>query len=61
MPIILHKETGRIVHKGAGGFLNPPGHPTHTLSVETELNRRPEKRCRMSLLAKPPRKIAASA
>ncbi len=51
MPIILHKEKGRIVAVGMGGFLNPPGHPTHNLSVETELNRRAENRCRMSLEA----------
>lgn len=51
MPIVLHKETGRIVREGMGGFLNPPGHPAHTLSVETELNRRAENRARMSLEA----------
>jgi len=51
VPIILHKEKGQIVHEGVGGFLNPPGHPTHTLSVETELNHRAENRSRMSLEA----------
>lgn len=51
MPVILHKEKGRIVAVGMGGFLNPPGHPMHTLSVETELNHRRENRARMSLEA----------
>src|SRR5262245_63196618 len=32
-----------------GGFLNPPGHPEHTMSVETDLRRRPENRGSMSL------------
>jgi len=51
MPTIQHKERGRIVAVGMGGFLSPPGHPTHNLSVETELNRRPENRGHMSLEA----------
>jgi len=51
MPIVLHKEKGRIVAVGMGGFLSPPGHPTHNLSVETELNRRAENRGGMSLEA----------
>ena len=43
------KERGRIVSSGMGGFLNPPTHPEHTHSVETDLRRRPEDRGRMSL------------
>ena len=34
---------------GMGGFLNPPGHPEHTSSVETDLRRHPENRGAMSL------------
>jgi hypothetical protein len=45
------KERGRIVQSGMGGFLNPPGHPEHTQSVETDLHRRPENRGGMSLSA----------
>jgi hypothetical protein len=40
---------GRIVNSGVGGFLNPPGHPEHTHSVETDLRRKPENRGSMSL------------
>lgn len=29
-------ERWRIRHEGAGGFLNPPGHPEHGLSLNTE-------------------------
>lgn len=36
---------------GMGGFLNPPGHPEHTQSVETDLRRKPENRGSMSLSA----------
>lgn len=43
------KERGRIRLEGMGGFLNPPGHPEHTSSVETDLRRRPENRGGMSL------------
>jgi len=43
------KEKGRIVRRGMGGFLCPPGHPTHNFSVETDLRRRPENRGGMSL------------
>jgi len=45
-------ERGRIKsgpREGMGGFLNPPGHPEHTMSVETDLRRRPENRGAMSL------------
>lgn len=35
--------------QGMGGFLNPPGHPEHKQSVETDLRRRPENRGWMSL------------
>lgn len=35
--------------RGMGGFLNPPTHPEHTMSVETDLTRRPENRGSMSL------------
>ena len=40
---------GRIVKKGMGGFLSPPGHPQHAFHVETDLRRRPENRGMMSL------------
>lgn len=40
---------GRVVRGGMGGFLNPPGHPEHDWSVETDLRRRPENRGSMSL------------
>lgn len=43
-------ETARIKYgQGAGGFLNPPGHPEHTISVETNLQCRPDNRGSMSL------------
>jgi len=29
-----------VVSGGMGGFLNPPGHPEHSLHVETDRNRR---------------------
>lgn len=29
-------ENGRIVRSGMGGFLNPPTHPEHSVSVKTE-------------------------
>jgi hypothetical protein len=44
-------QKGRVIHSGMGGFLNPPGHPEHTHSVETDLRRRPWNRSRMSLSA----------
>lgn len=44
-------EKGRIVREGMGGFLNPPEHPEHTFSVETDLRRKPENRGMMSLSA----------
>jgi hypothetical protein len=47
----MKKETGRIVNQGVGGFLCPPGHPMHKLSVETDLRRKPENRGWMSLEA----------
>lgn len=40
----LNKEVGRIVKRGMGGFLCPPGHPEHDWSVEYDLRRRPENR-----------------
>jgi len=43
------KERGRIVASGMGGFLNPPTHPEHTHSVETDLDRRPCNRGAMCL------------
>ncbi len=43
------KERGRIVNTGMGGFLNPPGHPEHTLHVQTDLRRRVENRGGMCL------------
>ena len=42
-------EQGKIVNRGAGGFLCPPEHPEHTFSVETDLRCRPENRGSMSL------------
>lgn len=45
------KEPGRIVRQGMGGFLNPPTHPEHEFSVETDLKYRPANRSRMSLSA----------
>jgi hypothetical protein len=44
-------EKGKIVREGMGGFLNPPGHPEHFYSVQTDLRRRPENRGSMSLSA----------
>lgn len=35
--------------RGAGGFLSPPGYPTQTCRIETDLRRRPENRGSMSL------------
>jgi hypothetical protein len=43
------KERGRVVASGMGGFLNPPTHPEHAFSVETDLDRRPCNRGGMSL------------
>jgi hypothetical protein len=43
------KERGIIVHTGMGGFLCPPTHPMHSMSVQTDLRRRPENRGGMSL------------
>ncbi len=42
-------EKGKIVNRGAGGFLCPPKHPEHDYCVETDLRRRPENRGSMSL------------
>lgn len=42
-------ERARLVAKGAGGFLNPPDHPEHKFSMETDLRRKPENRGFMSL------------
>lgn len=44
-------EASAIRHSGMGGFLNPPTHPEHTLSVEIDLKRKPENRGSMSLSA----------
>lgn len=44
-------EKGRIVREGIGGFLNPPTHPEHTFSMQTDLRRRPENRGSMCLSA----------
>lgn len=44
-------EKGKVVMRGMGGFLNPPTHPEHTQSVETDLRRKPENRGSMSLSA----------
>lgn len=38
-----------IITRGMGGAFNPPTHPEYTMSVETELRRRPENRGGMSL------------
>lgn len=43
------KEKGKIVNDGMGGFLNPPKHPEHNFSVETDLRRHKENRGGMSL------------
>jgi hypothetical protein len=45
----METEQGRIIGRGAGGFLNPPTHPEHNYSVETDLQQRPEDRGSMSL------------
>jgi hypothetical protein len=45
----MSTETGRIVNRGMGGFLNPPGHPERSFSVETDLQGRPENRGGLSL------------
>ena len=45
----MKKVYGSIVNTGMGGFLNPPTHPEHFYSVETDLNRSPENRGSMSL------------
>lgn len=45
----LKKEKGRIIRGGMGGFLDPPGYPTHDWSVQTDLRRRPENRGLMSI------------
>lgn len=37
--------------QGMGGFLNPPGHPEHTIHVETDLDRRKDNRGGMCLSA----------
>lgn len=50
-PDTQKKEKGRIVNKGMGGFLNPPNHPEHDFSVETDLRCRKENRGGMSLSA----------
>jgi hypothetical protein len=45
-------QSARIVStSGMGGFLNPPGHPEHTMHVEIDLRRKPENRGGMSLSA----------
>jgi hypothetical protein len=41
----------KLIHEGMGGFLNPPTHPEHDWSVQTDLRRRPENRGSMSLTA----------
>ncbi len=51
MATMTKKEAGRIAASGMGGFLNPPTHPEHTHSVETDLRLRPENRGSMSLTA----------
>jgi hypothetical protein len=45
----MDKERGRIVNRGMGGFLNPPGHPEHDFSVEFDLRRNPDNRGGCSL------------
>lgn len=47
----MTKELGRIRSSGMGGFLNPPTHPEHTHSVETDLRKHPDNRGSMSLTA----------
>lgn len=44
-----HRERGRLVNKGMGGFLNPPDHPEHHFHIQTDLLRREENRGGMSL------------
>ena len=39
----------RIINQGMGGFLNPPSHPEHHWSVETDLNRHRNNRGSMAL------------
>jgi len=41
--------SAKISNTGMGGAFNPPSHPTHTHSVETDLNRGKENRGSMSL------------
>jgi hypothetical protein len=43
--------TARLVRRGMGGFLNPPTHPEHEWSVETDLARRADDRGGASLTA----------
>jgi hypothetical protein len=43
------KEKGKLVREGMGGFLNPPTHPEHEWSVQTDLRRRPDNRGSMCL------------
>jgi len=45
----MKTEKGKIVREGMGGFLNPPTHPEHDWSVQTDLRRRPENRGSMCL------------
>jgi hypothetical protein len=45
----MKTEKGKIVKTGMGGFLNPPTHPEHDWSVQTDLRRRPENRGSMCL------------
>jgi len=48
----LFKRDARIVEgRGMGGFMDPPGYPTHTFHVETDLGRRPHNRGSMSVTA----------
>lgn len=42
-------EKCKIINQGMGGFLNPPGHPEHNYSVQTDLRRKPENRGSMAL------------
>lgn len=51
MPTATATEQGRIVSGGMGGFLNPPGHPEHSMHVETGLRRKKENRGGLSLSA----------
>ncbi len=45
----MSTEKGMIVNEGMGGFLNPPTHPEHGMSVMFDLRRRRENRGSMSL------------